>query len=885
MMRTIPGGAGGSVGTAQLIYWRRAWLALTLLLTLAVAALLSAQAFAAAPPAGSIIGNQATASYKDIGGNDRTTTSNLVETSILQVAGVDIESNQAKIAAPSSTVYLPHTITNTGNGNDIYNLVAAQVASDFAFGSIAVYADADGDGVPDNFDPIAVTPTLAAGDSYNIVIAAQVPSGALAGDDSQLTITTTSQHTGSVTDANTDTVTVSGDVAVVPVTKALSVQSGPAGTEVEVTLTYTNNGTRAATDLTLSDLLDNRYEYVADSGRWSVSGTGTQLTDDNSADAAGIAYEVSGQTVAAVIASVAPGQSGWVRFKARIRAATAPGLVPNKATVEYANGATTVTDETNISNFTVTQSASVKLSDDGSTTDGDATLNDIVYQAAAAQGATLNFDNVVVNQGNGIDTFDVTYGSSSFPAGTSFQLRGSDGTPLTDSNGNGIPDTGPLAPGATFHVHLRVILPNNAAGSGPFNVTKTATSESDPSVKDTVTDRLGSITANEVDLTNDSAGPGAPGAGVQATGEVAAVTTKSVNPGNTTSFTLFVNNNSAVLDSYNLAASTDNTFAALTLPAGWSVTFRNTATGAVISNTGTIAAGASLQVTAEVAVPAGALPATTSLFFRAMSPTSGALDVKHDAVTVNQITDLSVTPNNTSQVFAGGQVVYSHTLSNNGNVGVTSAPLANVDSAALWNSLIWLDLDGNGAIGTGDVRVDNVDDILAATGQATLAPGAQVPLLVQVFAPSGANNGAANTTTVSVSAVGDSDATNNQATDTSIVVSGDVQIIKRQALDALCDGTADGAFTATGRLEAKPGACLIYEVTLRNLGTQPINTVSISDTTPTFTSHVGSSAVTVPAGNVTTEPANATAGQVVADFASVASGSSAVLTFRVKIDQ
>ncbi len=885
MMRTIPGGAGGSVGTAQLIYWRRAWLALTLLLTLAVAALLSAQAFAAAPPAGSIIGNQATASYKDIGGNDRTTTSNLVETSILQVAGVDIESNQSKVAAPSSTVYLPHTITNTGNGNDIYNLVAAQVASDFAFGSIAVYADADGDGVPDNFDPIAVTPTLAAGDSYNIVIAAQVPSGALAGDDSQLTITTTSQHTGSVTDANTDTVTVSGDVAVVPVTKALSVQSGPAGTEVEVTLTYTNNGTRAATDLTLTDLLDNRYEYVADSGRWSVSGTGTQLTDDNSADAAGIAYEVSGQTVEAVIASVAPGQSGWVRFKARIKTATAPGLVPNKATVEYANGAATVTDQTNISNFTVTQSANVKLSDDGSTTDGDATLNDIVYQAAAAQGATLNFDNVVVNQGNGIDTFDVTYGGSSFPAGTSFQLRGADGTPLTDSNGNGIPDTGPLAPGATFHVHLRVILPNNAAGSGPFNVTKTATSESDPSVKDTVTDRLGSITANEVDLTNNSAGPGAPGAGVQATGEVAAVTTKSVNPGNTTSFTLFVNNNSAVLDSYNLAASTDNTFAALTLPAGWSVTFRNTATGAVISNTGTIAAGASLQVTAEVAVPAGALPATTSLFFRAMSPTSGALDVKHDAVTVNQITDLSVTPNNTSQVFAGGQVVYSHTLSNNGNVGVTSAPLANVDSAALWNSLIWLDLDGNGAIGTGDVRVDNIDDILAATGQPTLAPGAQVPLLVQVFAPSGANNGAANTTTVTVSAAGDSDATNNQATDTSIVVSGDVQIIKRQALDALCDGTADGAFTATGRLEAKPGACLIYEVTLRNLGTQPINTVSISDTTPTFTSHVGSSAVTVPAGNVTTEPANATAGQVVADFASVASGSSAVLTFRVKIDQ
>ncbi|THG82227.1 DUF11 domain-containing protein [Pseudomonas sp. A-1] len=889
MTETIPGGVGGNAGTIRSMEWqKRIWLALIVVLTLAVSALLSAQAFAAAPPAGSIIGNQATASYVDVGGNARTTTSNLVETNILQVAGVDVESDQNKVAAPSSTIYLPHTVTNTGNGNDIYDLVAAQVAGGgFAFGSITVYADADGDGVPDNFDALAVTPTLPAGGSYNVVIAAQVPAGALAAQASQLTLTATSQYTGSVTDTNTDTVTVSGDVAVVPVTKALSLQSGPVGSEVEVTLTYTNNGTRAATDLTLTDLLDNRYEYVAGTGRWSVSGTGTALTDDNSADPAGIAYEVSGQSVAAVIASVAPGQSGWVRFKARIKAATAPGLVPNKATVAYGNGATTVSDETNISNFTVTQSAAVKLSDESSSSDSDGNQNDVVSSAAVPQGSTLTFDNVVVNQGNGVDTFDITYSNVSFPAGTSFQLRGADGTPLTDSNGNGIPDSGPLAPGASFHVHLRVILPNSAAGSGPFDVTKTATSQVNPSVKDSVTDRLLAITANSVDLTNDSAGAGAPGAGVQPTGEAAAVTTNSVKPGQTTAFTLFVNNNSAVLDSYNLAASTNNTFAALSLPAGWSVTFRNAATGAVISNTGTIAAGASLRITAEVAVPAGATPGTTSLFFRALSPTSGALDVKHDAVTVDQVVDLSVTPNNTSQVFAGGQVVYSHTLNNNGNVGVSAAALSNSDSAALWSSLIWYDLDGNGAIGAGDVRVDNVDDILAANPAlgATLAPGAQVPLLIQVFAPSGANNGAANTTSVGVSAVGDADATNNQATDTSIVVSGDVQVIKRQALDATCDGTADGSFTATGRLDARPGACLIYEVTLRNLGTQPISAASISDTTPTFTSYVGNSAVTVPAGNVNSAPANGASGQVVANFTSVASGSSAVLTFRVKIDQ
>ena len=879
MITAIPGGVGYTAGVVHAIHWhRRLWLGLLAIFALFALAMLSAQAFAAAPPAGSIIGNQATASYTDAAGVARTTTSNLVETSILQVAGVDVEADQSKTGAAGSTVYLPHTVTNTGNGSDIFSLATAQVAGGgYSFSNILIYADANGDGVPDNFDPITVTPALAAGISYNVVVAAQIPAGAAAALSSSLTLTTTSQHTGTVTDANTDSVAVSGDVAVVPVTKSLSVQSGPAGTPVVVTLTYTNNGTRAATDLTLTDMLDSRYSYVAGSGRWSVSSSATALTDDDSANPSGISYSVSGQTVEAVIASVAPGQSGWVRFTATIQSGTAPGLVPNSASIEYNNGTATVTDQTNISNFSVTQTASVNLSDSGSTTDTDGSANDIVTSAAVAQGSTLYFDNVVTNTGNGVDTFDITYSNVSFPAGTSFQLRGVDGTPLTDSSGNGIPDTGPLAAGATFHARLYVILPNNASGTGPFDVTKTATSVLNPAVSNSDTDRLTAITSSVVDLTNNSVGSGAPGYGVQATGEASAVTTNSLNPGQTTSFTLYVENRSAVPDSYNLAASTDNSFGSLSLPAGWTVTFRNAATNAVISNTGTIAAGGNLQVLAQVAVPAGAAPATTSLFFRALSPTTGAKDVKHDAVSVNSVTDLSITPNNTSQVFAGGQVVYSHTLSNNGNVTVSSGALAVSNSASLWSSLIWRDANGNGVIDSGDVQVANVSDL------GGLAPGAQVSLLIQVFAPSGATSGAANTTTVSVTVAGDSDSSNNAATDTSTVVSGDVQLAKRQALDAACDGTADGSFVSTA-LTAKPGQCLIYEVTLRNLGTQPITNASISDTTPTFTKYVGSSAVTEPAGNVSSAPADGAAGQVISSFAAVSSGGTAKLTFRVRID-
>ena len=360
MMTVIPGGAGLPAGAVHAMQWhRRLCLGLLAVCALFVLILLSAHAFAAAPPAGSVIGNQATASYTDAAGVARTTTSNLVETSILQVAGVDVEADQSKTGAAGSTVYLPHTVTNTGNGSDIFSLATAQVAGGgYSFSNILIYADANGDGVPDNFDPITVTPALAAGISYNVVVAAQIPAGAAAALSSSLTLTATSQHTGTVTDVNTDSVTVSGDVAVVPVTKSLSVQSGPAGTPVVVTLTYTNNGTRAATDLTLTDVLDSRYSYVDGSGRWSVSSSATALTDDDSANPSGISYSVSGQKVEAVIASVAPGQSGWVRFTATIQNGTAPGLVPNSASIEYDNGSVTVTDQTNISNFTVTQTAS-----------------------------------------------------------------------------------------------------------------------------------------------------------------------------------------------------------------------------------------------------------------------------------------------------------------------------------------------------------------------------------------------------------------------------------------------------------------------------------------------------------------------------------------------
>src|SRR6185436_15950084 len=117
-------------------------------------------------------------------------------------------------------------------------------------------------------------------------------------------------------------------------------------------------------------------------------------------------------------------------------------------------------------------------------------------------------------------------------------------------------------------------------------LTKTATSGFNNLVSAVATDNLTLITANTVDVTNNAALPGAPGAG---TGPEAAFVIRNItNPATTTRFTLYVNNTSGQNDNFDMAASTDNTFGAVTLPAGWTVTFRN-AGNSVITNTGVIA--------------------------------------------------------------------------------------------------------------------------------------------------------------------------------------------------------------------------------------------------------------------------------------------------------
>jgi len=244
----------------------------------------SASAFAAAPAANSLIGNTATATYTDASLVNRTATSNTVQTVVQQVGSFTLTADNTRIVAPGGQVVYPHTLTNTGNGSDTFTLSSAQSGADnFDLTGFAIYADVDGNGVPDNAVNLALAPnntvTLAAGGVFKFVVVGSAPGTTVAGNTAITTVTATNSapNTTTNTATNTDTATVTAD-AVINVTKSANILTGPTGTVVEYTLTYTNTGNNTARDVTISDVLPQGTTpyggmvYQANSGVWSAGG-------------------------------------------------------------------------------------------------------------------------------------------------------------------------------------------------------------------------------------------------------------------------------------------------------------------------------------------------------------------------------------------------------------------------------------------------------------------------------------------------------------------------------------------------------------------------------------------------------------------------------------
>lgn len=286
-------------------------------------------------PAGVQIQNQATATYIDASLNLQSTSSNLVQTLVQEVVGIDLVQGQTKTVGINTTANYAHFLTNTGNGPESYTVCIDQSAfqaggdpNDFTFGNVQLYEDTDLDGIGDVLLTTTTEPvnsitaaelltdpspsegcyaisTLAGGASIQVVVQTDIPStgtgGALTGgEEAKYQISawaeTEPENNNDTDDIDTAVITNEPTIEIV---KAISENTGvsPSG-PYTVTLTYRNTSLVNAQNLEIVEVLPTAPEapstntggmtYVVSTGSWvHLDNTDAQidaiaaLTDDD----------------------------------------------------------------------------------------------------------------------------------------------------------------------------------------------------------------------------------------------------------------------------------------------------------------------------------------------------------------------------------------------------------------------------------------------------------------------------------------------------------------------------------------------------------------------------------------------------------------------------
>ncbi|MGC9384591.1 MAG: hypothetical protein ACP5D6_08340, partial [Kosmotogaceae bacterium] len=369
-------------------------------------------------------------------------------------------------------------------------------------------------------------------------------------------------------------------------------------------------------------------------------------------------------------------------------------------------------------------------------------------------------------------------------------------TPLPDSDDNGMQDTGPLAPGGTFDVTVKIFIPADIN----LNVTSItalvrAISSISPVASDTTTDKVEPITFPSVAIGNMS------GTATDIDVDKNSVN-KNADPGSYAYFPLDVVNNSDAADTFSLSAD---------LPAGYTVRFYIDTNGngvldpdemIPITNTGQIDANSGIRIIARVTVPGDALYTGESEqveFFATSLTRPSVEDSQINTITVNAVRSITLLPSRNGSAVPGQNIDYEHTLTNTGNVEVVVT--LDPTSTRGWN--ITFLYNGNPV---------SLDDTW------TLQPGESITGIFRLEVPSDEPLGVTDVAYLRAEVVGYPDVTAT-VIDITVVVSEKVTLEKE-----------------VDKTEAEPGEQLIYTITYADVGTEPIRDLVIYDTIPFYTS-------------------------------------------------
>lgn len=843
----------------------------------------------------SIISNMAVGEYSEEGSTVvQVARSNLVQTTILPVYSLNLVAANNKTVVAGQAVYFNHILTNTSNETDQYTFTVSNNPTgddfDFVNSSLMVYLDANNDGIPDGS---AITGyTLGAGQSVGLIVAASIPNTITTGKVANLTLMVTSANGASGTNSNVDKATVT-DQSTLVVRKKFSQITAANDDVVTIRLDYQNPTNTIVPTATLTDTLGSNLTYEVNTGKWN----GVTVYDavGGTADPTGINYSVTSNVVTATLTNIPANTIGYIEFNVKINKSIA-GKIENVINV---TGPTTDTSNTAVVN--VAPVYAVKMN--GSASNVSDNTNTITA-SAVPQGGELKFTNYVWNIGNTTDRFNLTLTNSTFPAGSQIELYRADGvTPLLDSNGDGIPDTGLLAANTNLPVVVKVRFPSSYTVSTPtaFAVSPRAQSVGDGSKTSTIQDQ-GTLTpvSQLVDLTNSPENTGLGNGAVEDSNHLAWKTILAVKSssnavaGGQAIFPLKISH-TGVGTEYLLSANASSDFSSMTLPAGVNrVRFYTSSNGtdcSVLGNeigkTRYLNDGQSQLVCAVVEVDKVNKDVTVPIYFRVISTSfvgtdNPAQDTIKNAVeiqSVNAKPQLEFTPDLHGQVAPLGTVVYRHLLTNPAATDFTgSYGFIINNSESSFNSVLFLDVDGDGKFSSGDLNIRTLADLPGGK----VAAHEQIQLLLQVT--NVANNNLNQTNTTIVSLTDSSNQVIASITDVTTVKQSQLTLTKLQARDFNCDGTADETYTTNaltiGKQSNGQGQCVLYKVILNNSGATVNNLFTFRDMTPAYTVLSQSPICTSCSG--ITAPTVGNAGAVSGTLNSVAANQSYEFNFGVR---
>ena len=904
--------------------------------------LLSSQAMALAPAHGTSISNIATATYVDNTGATRTVTSNSVTTEVAQVGGFTLEQNNSKTSAPNSQVTFAHTLTNTGNGTDSFSFVLANLASDnfdFATGRYAIYLDADFNGIPDDLtknlaDSSAAPIVLEAGKKAQVLVVATTPSTVTAGQKGILEITATSTKASTIyatpsagAASNTDTVNITGD-AVINIRKSADKIKAKVGEVITYTLTFTNTGNAAAKNLTVFDSLPTELVYLANSAVYSNGGAQTDANDNQDK----FFWDAANKRFMLNIDQLSPNVTETLTFKATLASTTEnsvqntayvdpdgkpnPSYDPtqpvgpgNEPTLPLTPGSSLPEDEPKPSDTTTTPSnpsiVEVEGTYKGAVNDTKSSGfadnetpaggGDDKITQSGQQGVPVIFGNsttdgdmiVVHNNGNRVDTYNLEVTGA--PSGAVVTILKSDGaTPLTDTDGDGIPDTGPIQPGALENYVVRVTFPSNYATTTPVNLELVSTSKQNGG-KDTLDLVVDKVVGKTVDVVNrpdrnDPSKDKGTGPGTNTP-----VDSEQTPPGEPTIFDVTVKNPSTTPDNYDINVPS--------VPSGWTVEIveknpDGTCSATAAKNTGTLQAGESKSYCLIVTPPTTAQPGDKgNITVNVESPSSGAKDHIVYEVVTEEVRALTFTPNNEGQIAPGGTITHKHTLKNTGNV--TEALNSGYDLTLTYSSTlpgattsVYVDVNKDGILDINELITDT--KTLKSLLVDGLSPNESVDIYVKIEAPTSAQPGATDTTIVTLTP--ENSTTGQQlspikVTDLTTINLGQVRLEKTQALAAGCTATPTATDYKITDLSAKPGDCVYYKIVAKNEGNVAATSVVINDKVPSYTTFITGSLKTTHSANPTPNAGTINNGSIIYDVGTLGGSQNATLEFGVELDK